>query len=161
MQPAPFRGTQFWEMSHVATPFCPTPDSCEVGWGAAKSKHAEGKCTVPHLVPQLLHIIDLLEGHHRRGEAVAQLGQQHPVAEALLQLHWGRKLLLQAGLHPAVSTSTPSQPLQPAMMLSSNLPSLMPLSSPDSPLPLSLPNLHSLLCLLLGSFYFPLKLSHL
>lgn len=32
---------------------------------------------------------------------MAQLGQQHPVPEALLQLHGGGQLLLQAGLHPA------------------------------------------------------------
>lgn len=60
--------------------------------------------SVPHLVPQLLHIVDLLQGNHGGCETVAQLGQQHSIPEVLLQLHGGRKLLLQAGLHPAEGT---------------------------------------------------------
>ena len=61
---------------------------------------------------------------------MAQLGQEHSVPEALLQLHWGRQLLLQAGLHPAESMRAACDPLGQAT-------ALHPIPGPSS-LPLSL-----------------------
>lgn len=86
---------------------------------AVRRSHLRGtrqkvETSVPHLVPQLLHIVDLLQGNHRGCKTVAQLGQQHSVPEVLLQLHGRRKLLLQAGLHPAEGTRA-REHLSPAL----------------------------------------------
>lgn len=100
-------------------------------------------------------MIDLLQGNHRGCKTVAQLGQQHSVPEALLQLHRGRKLLLQAGLHPAESREkllTPSG--KPQHFIPTTRPSLppsLPLGSLSlSPASCSCPTPNSPLCPLPG-----------
>lgn len=55
----------------------------------------------PHPVARLLGVVDPRGGDGVRGEAVSQPGQQHAIAQVLLQLRGGRQLLTQAGLHPA------------------------------------------------------------
>lgn len=55
----------------------------------------------PHPVARLLGVVDPRGGDGVRGEAVSQPGQQHAIAQVLLQLRGGGQLLTQAGLHPA------------------------------------------------------------
>lgn len=93
--------------------------------------------SLPYLIPQLLRIIDLLQGNHSRCKTVAQLGQQYSVPEALLQLHRGRKLLLQAGFHPAESARA-GECLSPAPPWAERGLQVLPQLLPYSPLP-SLP----------------------
>ena len=53
-----------------------------------------------YLVAFLVQIVDFLERDYLRSKAVAQLGQQNPVSQALLQLCWGRQVLMQTSFHP-------------------------------------------------------------
>lgn len=71
------------------------------GCGTGKSKNSsETKPTQSHLVARLLAVVDLLQGDRFWSKEVAQFGQIHAVAQALLQFCGGRQLLVQTGLHP-------------------------------------------------------------